>query len=379
MDTLNNLPIEKLNFESLRKEGYLYVDKTEMIYQLVHSGCYYSLLRPQRFGKSLLLSTLHAYFSGKKELFEGLAMEHLEKKWIKYPVLHLDFGLIERENIHALDSILNDELCEWEKIYGARESESTFELRFKGVIQRACKMTDQRVVILIDDYDKPILQTMDDESLQKEYRSMLMSFYSVLKSADSCIHFALLTGVTKFSQASEFSGLNNLDNISMDKPYATLCGITDEEIDTALIPYVQRLATTTHRPYDDVRKELRVRYGGYHFADKSVAVYNPFSLLNAFKKNEFRNYWFEAGASSYLAYLLKKHPYHPEKMDDVSIGAIALSSAGAQSSSPIPLIYQSGYLTIKSYNAEFKTCKLGFPNAEVEEGVMELLRKSGQD
>jgi hypothetical protein len=373
MEALKNMPIGVQDFESLRNDGYLYVDKTALVYQLVTTGRYYFLSRPRRFGKSMLLSTLHAYFSGKKELFEGLAIEKLEKDWIKYPVLHLDLNLIQKGDDKALDSILNDTLCKWEELYGSRESEKTFSLRFKGVIQRACQLTGQRVVILVDEYDKPILQAIDNETLQERFRATLKNFYGVLKSEDKNIRFALLTGVTKFGKVSVFSDLNNLEDISLDKPYASICGITDAEIDTVLHPYVQRLATVSKRSYDDVREELRTQYDGYHFAYDSVAVYNPFSLLNTFKKNEFNNYWFETGTPSYLVYLLKKHHFNLEKMATAECDSDVLNSVDSQSANPIPVIYQSGYLTIKDYDPEFKLYQLGFPNKEVENGFLKFL------
>jgi hypothetical protein len=361
------------DFESLRNDGYLYVDKTALVYQLVTTGRYYFLSRPRRFGKSMLLSTLHAYFSGKKELFEGLALETLEKNWIEYPVFHLDLNLIQKGDDKALASTLNDALSKWEELYGTRESETTFALRFKGVIQRASKMTGQRVVILVDEYDKPILQAIDNEPLQEAYRATLKNFYGVLKSEDKNIRFAFLTGVTKFGKVSVFSDLNNLEDISLDKPYASICGITDEEIDTVFHPYVQRLATVSNRSYDDVRTELQVQYDGYHFAYNSVAVYNPFSLLNTFKKNEFNNYWFETGTPSYLVYLLKKHHFNLEKMATAECDSDVLNSVDSQSTNPIPVIYQSGYLTIKDYDPRFGIYKLGFPNVEVEDGFMKFL------
>jgi hypothetical protein len=373
MEALKNLPIGVQDFEKLRKGDYLYVDKTALIYQLVSTGSYYFLSRPRRFGKSMLLSTLHAYFSGKKELFEGLAIEKLEKDWTKYPVLHLDLNLIKKGDDKALDSTLNDSLCEWEELYGTRESETTFALRFKGVIQRACQLTGQRVVILVDEYDKPILQTIDNETLQESFRATLKDFYGVLKREDKNIRFAFLTGVTKFGKVSVFSDLNNLEDISLDEPYASICGITDEEIDTVFQPYVQRLASASKRSYDDIRNELRVQYDGYHFAYDSVAVYNPFSLLNTFKKNAFNNYWFETGTPSYLVYLLKKHHFNLEKMATAECDADVLNSVDSQSTNPIPVIYQSGYLTIKDYDPRFGIYKLGFPNVEVEDGFMKFL------
>jgi hypothetical protein len=373
MEALKNLPIGVQDFEKLRKGDYLYVDKTALIYQLVSTGSYYFLSRPRRFGKSMLLSTLHAYFSGKKELFEGLAIEKLEKNWTKYPVLHLDLNLIQKGDDKALDSILNDTLCEWEELYGSRESEMTFSLRFKGVIQRARQLTGQRVVILVDEYDKPILQTIDNEALQERFRSTLKNFYGVLKSEDKNIRFAFLTGVTKFGKVSVFSDLNNLYDISLDRPYTPICGITDEELDTVFAPYIERLASVMNQSYDQVREVLRVNYDGYHFCEDSVGIYNPFSILCTFQSNKIKSYWFETGTPSYLVYLLKKHNFNLEKMATAECDADVLNSVDSQSTNPIPVIYQSGYLTIKDYDPRFGIYKLGFPNVEVEDGFMKFL------
>ena len=223
-------PIGIQNFEKIRKDGYFYIDKTALIYQLVKTGSYYFLSRPRRFGKSLMLSTLEAYFQGKKELFEGLAMEKLEKDWIKHPILHLDLNIGKYDAPDSLDKILNEALLGWEALYGSREGESTLALRFKGVVDRACKLTGQRVVILVDEYDKPLLQAIGNEALQTEYRNTLKPFYGVLKTMDGSIRFAMLTGVTKFGKVSVFSDLNNLDDISMRKEYVEICGVSDKEI-----------------------------------------------------------------------------------------------------------------------------------------------------
>jgi hypothetical protein len=373
MEALKNMPIGVQDFEKLRKGDYLYVDKTADIYRLARFGSYYFLSRPRRFGKSILLSTLHAYFSGKKELFEGLAIEKLEKDWIQYPVLHLDLNLIKKGDDKALDSTLNDTLCEWEELYGTRESENTFALRFKGVIQRACKMTGQRVVILVDEYDKPILQTLENESLQEEYRATLKDFYGVLKREDRNIRFAFLAGVTKFGKVSVFSDLNNLFDISQDRSYASICGITDKELDTVFVPYIQRLSNVMGQTNEQVREELRVRYDGYHFRYDSVGIYNPFSILCTFQSNELKSYWFETGTPSYLVYLLKKHHYNLEQMVSAECDADVLNSVDSQSTNPIPVIYQSGYLTIKDYDSEFGLYRLGFPNKEVEDGFLKFL------
>jgi hypothetical protein len=372
MEALKNLPIGVQDFESLRNDGYLYVDKTALIYQLVTTGRYYFLSRPRRFGKSMLLSTLHAYFSGKKELFEGLAIEKLEKNWIKYPVLHLDLNTSEYKTEDDLRNKLSSYLGDWENQYG-RDNRISLGDRFEGVIRRAYEKTGQRVVILVDEYDKPMLQAIDDDKLQDAFRSILKGFYGALKSMDACIKFAFLTGVTKFSKVSIFSDLNNLRDISSSKEYSTICGITDEEIDNVLAPYVARLANSYGMSVTEVREELRTRYDGYHFRLSAPAVYNPFSLLNTFADNEFGNYWFETGTPSYLVALLKKYHYKLEKLDSVMVDLESLATIDPASKDPIPVIYQSGYLTIKGYDPVYDLYRLGIPNKEVEVGFYKFL------
>jgi hypothetical protein len=373
MSELQNLPIGIQSFEKLRKGDYLYVDKTDLIYRLVTTGCYYFLSRPRRFGKSMLLSTLQAYFSGQKELFEGLAISRLEKDWNTYPILHLDLNTEVYADVKALENKLNAALSSWEDTYGRNPVEQSFPTRFEGVIRRAYEKTGRGVVILVDEYDKPVLQAVEDEELQETYRNILKGFYGALKSMDGCIQFAFLTGVTKFGKISVFSDLNNLYDISMDKTYISICGITDEELDTVLTPYIQRLSTTMNLTYDEVREQLRKQYDGYHFCANSIGIYNPFSILCTFRSNEFKNYWFETGTPSYLVYLLKKHHYNLEYMTSAVVGNDVLNSVDSQSTDPLPVIYQSGYLTIKDYNPRFKVYTLGFPNAEVEEGFMNFL------
>jgi hypothetical protein len=373
MEALKNMPIGVQDFEKLRNGDYLYVDKTALVYQLVSSGSYYFLSRPRRFGKSMLISTLHAYFSGKKELFEGLAIENLEKDWIKYPVLHLDLNTSEYKTEDDLRNILNVALDLWEGIYGKNVVEKSLGARFEGVIRRAYEKTGQRVVILVDEYDKPVLQTIDNDELQEKYRSILKGFYGALKSMDRCIKFAFLTGVTKFGKVSVFSDLNNLFDISMDNQYTPICGITDQELETIFAPYIQRLATIAGRTCSEIQAELKTRYDGYHFCEDSIGIYNPFSILCTFQSNKFKSYWFETGTPSYLVYLLKKHHYNLEQMATAECDADVLNSVDSQSTNPIPVIYQSGYLTIKDYNPRFGIYKLGFPNAEVEDGFMKFL------
>ena len=366
-------PIGIQNFEKIRKDGYFYIDKTALIYQMVKTGSYYFLSRPRRFGKSLLISTLEAYFLGKKELFEGLAIEKLEKDWITYPIFHIDLNTEKYDTRESLDSILNFTLEKWEQQYGTAPSETTFALRFRGLIERAYKQTGQRVVILIDEYDKPMLQAIGNEELQKEFRNTMKAFYSVLKTMDGCIQFAFLTGVTKFGKVSVFSDLNNLDDISMRNQYIDICGVSEKELHDNLEIELHELADIKGVSYHEICDKLREYYDGYHFTHNSIGIYNPFSLLNTFKYKEFGSYWFETGTPTYLVELLKKHHYDLRRMAHEETSVSVLNSIDSASDNPIPVIYQSGYLTIKGYDREFETYRLGFPNREVEEGFVKYL------
>lgn len=366
-------PIGIQNFEKIRKDGYLYIDKTALIYQLAKTGSYYFLSRPRRFGKSLLLSTLEAYFQGKRELFEGLAMERLEKDWEVYPILHLDLNARHYKDTAALTSILNEFLEKWEALYGTEKQDRALEERFSYVIEQAYRQTGHRVVILIDEYDKPLLQNLHDEKTQTQLRNMLKPFYGVLKTMDRAIRFALLTGVTKFGKVSVFSDLNNLMDISMDNRYVEICGITEKEIHAYLEEELKELAETQELDYEETSQKLKERYDGYHFTAKSAGIYNPFSLLNTFAKMEFGDYWFETGTPSYLVELLKHTHYDLYEMANTETDADVLNSIDAASKNPVPVIYQSGYLTIKDYDPEFGIYRLGFPNREVEEGFVKYL------
>ena len=346
-------PIGIQNFESLRKDGYLYIDKTALIYQLATTGRYYFLSRPRRFGKSLLLSTLEAYFQGKKELFEGLAIGKLEKEWTEHPILHLDLNIARYASTSDLEDILNRNLVAWEKLYGADPAERSLPLRFAGIIDRAYHKTGQRAVILIDEYDKPLLQALHDEETQNQLRNMLKPFYGVLKTMDRAIRFALLTGVTKFGKVSVFSDLNNLMDISMDNRYVKICGITGEEILIYLRDELQTLADIQGMSNEETLKKLKEWYDGYHFTAKSEGIYNPFSLLNPFAKMEFGDYWFETGTPSYLVELLKHTHYDLYEMANTETDTNVLNSIDSASNNPIPVIYQSGYLTIKDYAPRF--------------------------
>lgn len=365
-------PIGVQNFEKLRKEGYFYVDKTEYVYRLAKTGSYYFLSRPRRFGKSLLISTLEAYFQGKRELFEGLAVEKLEKDWVEYPILHLDLNTQKYDTPESLENKLNGALMEWENLYGAKSYEKSLSMRFEGVIGRACKQTGRRVVILVDEYDKPMLQAIGNEKLQDSFRETLKSFYGALKSKDGCIKFALLTGVTKFGKVSVFSDLNNLKDISMRPDYVAICGITEQEIHENLEEELTELAVAQGMSYENTCAKLKACYDGYHFKENSEGIYNPFSLLNTFDAMAFGNYWFETGTPTYLVELLKRTHYNLEQMANEETSIDVLNSI-YDDESPIPVIYQSGYLTIKDYDSRFGIYRLGFPNLEVEEGFIKFL------
>ncbi len=373
MQQLKNLPIGIQDFEKLRNEDYLYVDKTALIYKMVTTGSYYFLSRPRRFGKSMMISTLKAYFLGKKELFKGLAVEKLEQKWNVHPVLHLDLNTAKYSEKEALDNVINNALANWEKIYGAQETEKGFGPRFEGVIRRAYEKTGQRVVILVDEYDKPMLQAIGNIELQDEYRATLKGFYGALKSMDGCIKFAMLTGVTKFGKVSVFSDLNNLNDISLDEEYSDICGISEEELHANFDDYVSVLAGKQKMTKDEAYSELKKRYDGYHFTEDAPGMYNPFSVLNCLSKNKFGSYWFETGTPTYLVELLKKHNYNLEEMASKEVDADVLNSVDSTSKDPIPVIFQSGYLTIKGYEKEFGIYKLGFPNEEVRDGFIRYL------
>lgn len=367
-------PIGIQDFEDLQRNGYAYVDKTNFVYKLADEGKYYFLSRPRRFGKSLFLSTLEAYFQGKKELFEGLAIYDLETEWKKYPIFHIDLNTANFREKDSLYMVLNDYLTTWESKYGARESEATLALRFKGVIARAAEKEGCGVVILIDEYDKPILQTLRDPELQAEHRAQLKAFYSVLKTQDRYIKFAFLTGVTKFGKVSVFSDLNNLTDISMDHRYISICGMTEKELLTNFKEGINELASANEDNETETIDKLRMRYSGYHFEENSEEIYNPFSVLNTLANSRYDDYWFKANTHTFLIDILKKHDYC---ITDLNKAQVKVNMMNNVDSNPIPVIYQSGYLTIKSYDERFKNYQLGIPNKEVEEGILNTLLPHG--
>ena len=376
--TNRKLPIGIQSFEKIRNGNYLYVDKTELVYRLAVSEIPYFLSRPRRFGKSLLISTLDAYFQGRKELFQGLAIEKLEHDWFTYPVLHLDLNARKYETEADLEAILNQYLEMWEAVNGDEMKLRAPEERFFYVIRRAWEQTGRQVVVLIDEYDKPLLQAINNEPLLDAYRRTMKAFYGVLKSTDRYLRFVFLTGVTKFAQVSVFSDLNQLNDISLDYNYATLCGITHKELAENFHPELEQLGQMQSLSLDETFETMVKQYDGYHFHPNREGVFNPFSTLNALEKREFGDYWFQTGTPTFLVELLKKSEYDLRLLiDGVETQASAFTEYRAEQNNPIPLIYQSGYLTIKEYDARFKLYKLEFPNEEVRYGFLNFITKVG--
>ena len=365
-------PVGIQNFEKLRRDGYWYVDKTEQMYRLVTTGSYYFLSRPRRFGKSLLISTLEAYFQGKKELFEGLAVHGLEKEWLEYPILHLDLNTRKYDTPEALEQELSKHLEQWEKEYGDEYSGRAVEERFYHIIRMAYEKTGRRVVILVDEYDKPMLQAIGDDVLQDRYRSTLKAFYGALKSQDGYIKFAFLTGVTKFGKVSVFSDLNNLMDISRDERYTDICGISEKELLDNFSEDIQELAGANGQTYEQACAQLKEDYDGYHFCPDSIGIYNPFSLLNTFKSRRYGSYRFETGTPTYLVELLKKNRCDLKETfgieaDDGMLDNIFIDD------NPVPVLYQSGYLTIVGHGSLPGTYRLGFPDLEVERNFVRYI------
>ena len=367
-------PIGIQNFEKIRREGYAYVDKTALMYKMVSEGSYYFLSRPRRFGKSLMVSTLVAFFSGKQELFDGLYAGTVDWEWKEYPILHLDLNVKKYETKEDLDKILNRHLEQWEQRYDSPYGDRDLEERFLHVVELAHQKTNVPVVILVDEYDKPLLQAIGNEALQTEYRNTLKAFYSVLKSCDAHIKFAFLTGVTKFGKVSVFSDLNNLKDITMLPSYSNICGITERELHDNFDEGVKELAENNSMTREECYERLRRDFDGYHFNEYTKeGIYNPFSVLNTLDNKVFRDYWFETGTPSFLVYQLKKTCYPLENMTTEELSTDTLNSIDIMDQNPLPLLYQSGYLTLKSYDKRFDSYILGFPNREVEQGFIKYL------
>ena len=375
MEDLQRLyPIGIQTFSKIREGNYLYVDKTEYVYRMTHSASSYMFLsRPRRFGKSLLTSTLHSYFSGRKDLFHGLAMEKLEKEWTEYPVLHFDMSTAKHADSEQLLQELNLKLYGYEQIYGRLEEEVNPNQRLMGLIKRAYEQTGKKVVVLIDEYDAPLLDVVHERENLDVLRNIMRNFYSPLKACDPYLRYVFLTGITKFSQLSIFSELNNIKNISMDESYAAICGISEDEIRLQMKDDLEGLAKKLEITPEEALMKLKENYDGYHFTSPSPDIYNPFSLLNAFADGKFGSYWFGSGTPTYLINMLEKFGVEPSEIGNNKVSVEDFDAPTERMTSIIPLLYQSGYITIKNYDEELDLYTLNIPNKEVRIGLMKSL------
>ena len=375
MEDLQRLyPIGIQTFSKIREGNYLYIDKTEYVYRMTHSASSYMFLsRPRRFGKSLLTSTLHSYFSGRKDLFHGLAMEKLEKEWTEYPVLHFDMSTAKHADSEQLLQELNLKLYGYEQIYGRLEEEVNPNQRLMGLIKRAYEQTGKKVVVLIDEYDAPLLDVVHERENLDVLRNIMRNFYSPLKACDPYLRYVFLTGITKFSQLSIFSELNNIKNISMDEPYAVICGISEDEIRLQMKDDLEGLAKKLGITPEEALMKLKENYDGYHFTSPSPDIYNPFSLLNAFADGKFGSYWFGSGTPTYLINMLEKFGVEPSEIGNNRVSVEDFDAPTERMTSIIPLLYQSGYITIKNYDEELDLYTLNIPNKEVRIGLMKSL------
>lgn len=376
--TMMKYPIGIQSFETIRRDGYVYVDKTDLVYKLAQGHIYF-LARPRRFGKSLLISTLKAYFEGRCDLFEGLKMMELEQKWTKYPVISFDFNGLSNQEKNPLRSYLFSQIVATEKKYSITpEDTDDLGLRFRRLIPALHEVTGQKVVVLIDEYDKPLLDLLDngnpdDEQKLNANRELLKAFFSIFKATDDHLRFVMLTGITKFSQVSMFSGFNQPDDISLDSRYDTLLGITEQELHTVFTDSIAELAETIGRNEEETKELLKIRYDGYHFSERMIDVYNPFSILNTFTKLKMNDYWFTSGTPTYLVRLLGNSQEDIMSFTSGEHGLDEFLNYKADSAKPLPMIFQAGYLTVKGYDPEFETYQLDFPNNEVKQGVITLL------
>ena len=372
-------PIGIQSFDQLIEDGYVYIDKTDMVYSLAKEGKIYFLSRPRRFGKSLLVSTLKNYFLGRKELFRGLKIDALEKDWKVYPVFHIDFNGEDFTRKGSLEAVIDDYVSGWEKFYEISDVNRNVGLgvRFRHVLAKAYNKTGLRAVVLIDEYDKPILDVLDyDSNLEEEHRNMLKGFYSTFKGADEYLQFVFLTGVTKFSQVSVFSGFNQPKDISMHTKYETLCGISQEELERYFREPAERMAADYGRPFDEMMNMLKQQYDGYHFSDRMTDVYNPFSLLNAFDSGRIYDYWFKSGTPAYLIRLLAHSDENMNENTGKYYSTEEFIDYKASVEQPLPMIYQSGYLTIKKFDLRRNKFLLDYPNTEVKRGFLSVVASS---
>lgn len=369
------LPIGIQDFEDLRKRDCIYVDKTHLVYKLVREGKPYFLSRPRRFGKSLLLSTMEAYFLGKKELFKGLALEKLEKNWTVYPVLKISFGADNYPDLESLKSALNLQISRYEKHYNIQVDDKRFATRLNNLIIHVSEQTKKQVVILIDEYDKPVLDALYTE-YEEQNRQELRSFYSPLKELDAYIRFLFITGITKVSHVNIFSGLNQLNDISLNRDYSSLCGISESELEDYFSPEIEALAKDQEMTVTETKEKLASMYDGYHFSHDVEGVYNPFCLLKCFMEKDFGSYWFESGTPSFLVKTLQNQPLELTTIiNGRKVKEDQFKNYDPDSKNMLPVVYQSGYLTIKGFEKQNRIYTLDFPNREIEEGFINVILK----
>ena len=374
MEALQRLyPIGIQTFSEIREKNYLYIDKTEYVYRMTHFAKYVFLSRPRRFGKSLLTSTLHSYFSGRKDLFQGLAMERLEKDWIEYPVLHFDMSMAKHVDKERLERLLDFMLSDYERTFGLDITAGDANLRLTRLIKCAYEKTGKKVVVLIDEYDAPLLDVVHEKENLGVLRNIMRNFYSPLKACDPYLKYVFLTGITKFSQLSIFSELNNIENISMDESYAAICGISEAEIRSQMKEDVERLAVKLEITPGEVLLKLKENYDGYHFTYPSPDIYNPFSLLMSMAKGKIDSYWFGSGTPTYLIKMLEKFGVEPSEVGGKTAAVEDFDAPTETMFSITPLLYQSGYITIKGYDSELGLYTLDIPNKEVRVGLMRSL------
>lgn len=371
---LLNYPIGSQSFIDIRNNGSLYIDKTQYIPLLCRNGKYKFLSRPRRFGKSLLISTLEAYFSNRRELFNGLAIDVMQPEpWEEYPVLHFDFSGRNFNSPDVLLDLLDSSFSLIEKNFGITPKSNNPAGRFVEIVRSSYEQTGKGVVILIDEYDNPITSAISDPELQEELRKILYGFYSSFKTIDQYIHFCMLTGVTKYGKMSVFSGLNNLSDISFDDEFASICGITDEELRTRLNAGVEKLAIKLKVDTEEAYRRLKTNYDGYHFSEELIDIYNPFSIINALAKSSIRNYWAETGTPTLLIKVLENYDFDIRRLNGAEASMEELGNIYGPRIEPKALFYQTGYLTIKGYDEEYQSYFLGFPNREVERTFMDKL------
>lgn len=373
---MKKYPLGIQTFSEIKKGNYLYVDKTAYVYKLAHYAKYHFLSRPRRFGKSMFVTTLQAYFEGRKELFAGMAIEQLEKDWVSYPVIHIDLSASKYFRLQNLHSALGRLLAPYERLYGVEvdpDFKDVYSARLQGIIEAAYEQTGKQVVVLIDEYDAPMHDTMSNTGLQDEVREIMRDFYSPLKLLEAKLRFVFITGISKFSQLSIFSELNNLKILTLKDEYANVCGITQQELDSCFSEGIDQIAAAQNLTRQEALDVLKLNYDGYHFSGNSEGVYNPYSIINALDDRKFNNYWFSSATPTFLIELLQKKGLDMLQLDNLWASESRFDVPTEKITDPVPVLYQSGYLTIKAYDEHLKMYRLGFPNEEVRSGFSESL------